>query len=236
MMQRMQPPAVYVVDDDDGFRDGMTRMLRIAGLNAIGYGCAGEFLIAQAGEVPGCILLDIAMPGPSGIDLLNALVARDLAPPIIFVTARNDVYTTVDVMKAGAYDYIVKPVSAARILPTIRKAMQLDAARRAARHEVAELRQRFEQLTHAERAIFNGIVQNRLNKQLAADLGACERTIKAQRARMMEKLRLSTLPELVRAASLLEGQSRTDVCRAAPWMEGAVSTTEAARPRVASGL
>lgn len=203
-MQPAQTAAVYVIDDDASFRDGMTRMLRIAGFNAVGYGCAGEFLIAQTGELPGCILLDISMPGPSGIDLLKALVARDLAPPIIFVTARNDVYTTVDVMKAGAYDYIVKPVSAARILPTIRKAMQVDAARRTARRELDDLRGRFELLTQAERAIFRGIVQNRLNKQLAADLGACERTIKAQRARMMEKLQLSTLPELVRAASLLE--------------------------------
>jgi FixJ family two-component response regulator len=200
--------AVHVVDDDESFCAGMTRLLRIAGFDAFGYRCAGEFLIAHSDDAAGCILLDISMPGPSGVDLLKALVARELAPPVIFVTGRDDVYTSVAVMKFGAFDYIVKPVSAERILPTVRKAMQFDAARRAAHREIRELRTRFEGLTHSERAIFRGITRNRLNKQLAAELGACERTIKAQRARMKGKLQLSTLPELVRAASLLEARGR----------------------------
>lgn len=214
MTYRSDPPAVHVVDDDVSFRTSMMRVLSVAGLRPIGYGCAGEFLLAQPGETTGCMLLDIAMPGPSGIDLLRALVGRELAPPIIFVTGRDDVYTSVDVMKSGAFDYLVKPVGAERVLPVVRRALQVDAQRRMERWELSELRGRFDTLTRVERAIFHGIMHNRLNKQLAADLGACERTIKAQRARMMRKLQLSTLPDLVRAARLLEtarDSIRTDI-------------------------
>jgi FixJ family two-component response regulator len=197
--------TVHVIDDDDSFRTSMIRLLNASGLAAMGYACAGEFLLAQDGEASGCILLDISMPGPSGIDLLKALVARGSAPPIVFVTGRDDVFTSVDVMKSGAFDYIVKPVAAERVLNIVRRALDVDAKRVAARRELAELRARFELLTAAERTIFFGVVCNRLNKQIAADLGTCERTIKAQRARMMAKLQVATVPELVRAAKLLEG-------------------------------
>lgn len=202
-------PKVHVIDDDDSFRTSMIRLLKASGFPAVGYGCAGEFLLAVDGEATGCILLDITMPGPSGIDLLKALVKRS-APPIVFVTGRNDVLTSVDMMKAGAFDYIVKPVAAQHLLAVVRRALDVDARRIAARRELAELRARFELLTPTERTIFFGVVRNRLNKQIAADLGTCERTIKAQRARMMTKLRLSTVPELVRAAKLLESVSEPD--------------------------
>jgi FixJ family two-component response regulator len=202
-------PAVHVIDDDDSFRVSMIRLLSASGIAAVGYACAGEFLLARDGEASGCILLDISMPGPSGIDLLKALVARGSAPPIVFVTGRDDVLTSVDVMKAGAFDYIVKPVVAERVLHVVRRALEVDAKRIAARRELAELRARFDLLTAAERTILFGVVSNRLNKQIAADLGTCERTIKAQRARMMAKLEVTTVPELVRAAKLLEGHQAT---------------------------
>lgn len=197
-------PRICVIDDDDGFRIGMTRLLLLSGLAAVGYRCAGEFLIAQHDQRVACILLDISMPGPSGVDLLKALISRGEAPPVIFTTGHDNVFLTVDVMKAGAFDYIVKPVSAARILPSVHKAIELDAARRAARARVQELRARYETLTAAEQAIFQGIVGSKLNKQLAAELGTCERTIKSQRARMMHKLHITTIPELVRIAKALE--------------------------------
>jgi FixJ family two-component response regulator len=203
-------PMVHVIDDDESFRTSMVRLLKVSGLPAVGYGCAGEFLLAVDGEATGCILLDITMPGPSGIDLLKALVARRSAPPIVFVTGRNDVLTSVDMMKAGAFDYIVKPVAAQHLLGVVRRALEVDARRIAARRELTELRARFELLTPTERTIFFSVVRNRLNKQIAADLGTCERTIKAQRARMMSKLKLSTVPELVRAAKLLEGIAELD--------------------------
>jgi FixJ family two-component response regulator len=188
-------PAVHVIDDDDSFRTGMLRILRVCGHRAIGYGCAGEFLLRLQGEASGCCLLDITMPGPSGMDLLRALKQRGSAPPIIFVTARDDVMTS---------DYIVKPASAARVLAVVERALQVDAKRVAARTELRELSTRFATLTGAERTIFAGVISHRLNKQMAADLSACERTVKALRARMMSKLRARTVPELVRAAAVLE--------------------------------
>lgn len=204
MSQTIDPRAIHVVDDDDSFRKGLMRLLSGAGFDVVGYRCAEEFLIAQSGDASGCMLLDITMPGPSGIDLLKALVSRASVLPVIFITARDDVYTSVDVMKSGAFDYLVKPVSADRVLPTVRRAMQVDASRRVERRELEGLQQRFAALTHSECAIFHGILCNKLNKQLAVELHACERTIKAQRARMMSKLGVSSLPELVRAARQLE--------------------------------
>lgn len=197
--------TVHVIDDDDGFRVSMTRLLRAAGYEATGYRSAAEFLHLRGAEnVTGCILLDISMPGPSGIDLLNALAAYESPPPVIFVTGRDDVRTTVCVMKSGALDYVVKPVRARDILPRVRMALELDAEQRQARREVDSIRARFESLTPAERSVFDGIMHDRLNKQLAADLGICERTIKNHRSRMLRKLRVRNIPELVKIARRLD--------------------------------
>jgi len=197
-------PAVHVIDDDDSFRTAMLRILRIGGHQAIGYRCAGEFLLRMHGEVAGCILLDITMPGPSGIDLLRALQERGSAPPIIFVTARDDIMTSVDAMKQGAFDYIVKPANAERLLGVVQHALRVDANRVSALSELRTTYSRYASLTSAERSIFVGVIAHRLNKQMAGDLGACERTIKALRARMMAKLHAHTVPELVRVATVLE--------------------------------
>lgn len=199
------PPVVHVIDDDDSFRRSMLRILHASGYAAVGYGCAGEFLLALRGETAvGCILLDITMPGPSGIDLLHGLMQRGSAPPILFVTARDDVMTSVDAMKQGAFDYIVKPASAERVLAVVARALEVDARRTTAQRELRVLYARFALLTETERAIFAGVLSHRLNKQMAGDLGTCERTVKAMRARMMTKLRVDTVPELVRVAALLE--------------------------------
>ena len=197
-------PAVHVIDDDDSFRRGMLRILQALGYAAVGYGCAGEFLLAVRRELAGCILLDISMPGPSGIDLLHGLMQRGSVSPTIFVTARDDVMTSVNAMKMGAFDYLVKPVSAERLSVVVERAMRVDAQRVAARHELQGLCSRFARLTDSEHTIFVGVAAHRLNKQMAGDLGTCERTIKALRARMMAKLNLTTVPEVVRAAAMLE--------------------------------
>jgi FixJ family two-component response regulator len=210
MVSQSSPPAVHVIDDDESFRTAMIRMLTSAGFRPIGYGCAGEFLLAASGEVAGCMLLDIGMPGPSGIDLFKALIGRELLPPVIFLTGRDDVDTCVDVMKSGAYAYLVKPVGTEQMVPVVRRALHIDAQRRTERREFDELRRRLNTLTYFEHVILRGILRGRLNKQLAADLGAAERTIKAHRARMMRRLQVSTLPELVRAARLLE--TGKDLC------------------------
>lgn len=196
---------VHVIDDDDGFRTSMTRLLSAAGYEAAGYRCAADFLLTKGrGLVTGCILLDISMPGPSGIDLLNALGEHESSPPVIFVTGRDDVHTSVHVMKSGALDYVVKPVRARDILPRVRMALQLDAEHRRVRREIEGIRARFESLTPAERSVFDGIMHDRLNKQLAADLGICERTIKHHRSRMLRKLQVRNIPELVKMARRLD--------------------------------
>jgi two-component system, LuxR family, response regulator FixJ len=195
---------VHVVDDDDGFRVGLTRVLNASGLQAIGYRCAGEFLLADITDAPGCIVLDICMPGPNGIELLEKLSGNDTALPVILVSGYVDVPTSVQAMKSGAVDFLVKPVESQRLLSSVRRAIQHDAMRRATRHEQQSLLTRYARLSTRERAVFAGVVAGKLNKQLAVELGTCERTVKAQRARMMRKLQAPTLAELVRVAKRLE--------------------------------
>lgn len=201
-------PTVHVVDDDDGFRDSVIRLLKANSIAAIGYRCAGEFLLASPLEEPGCILLDIMMPGPSGLELLKALRTRRVTMPIVLLTGFDDIGASVDAMKSGAIDYLVKPAAAERVLQAVAKALQRDASMRQAEQELTDLRNRFAELNPLERKILAGIMNNRLNKQLAADLGACERTIKTRRARIRHKLQIKTLPDLVRASRLLEEHSK----------------------------
>lgn len=206
-------PKVHVIDDDDGFRTSVTRVLNAAGFPAKGYRCAGEFLLSDAANRPGCVVLDIFMPGPSGVELLDALATRESAPPIIFLTGCNDVSTCVRAMKLGAIDFLTKPVETARLLQSVAQAIALDATRRRARREGDELQQRYALLTSREKEVLLGVARGSLNKRLAVELNTCERTIKTYRARMMEKLGLETLADVVRAASLLGlgGEPAADV-------------------------
>ena len=196
--------TIHVVEDDDSFRISLLRMLAAHGYVAKGYRCAGEFLLTDPVHEPGCVLLDISMPGPSGMDLLKALHIKRALPPVIFLTGCDDINTSVDAIKTGAVDYLVKPASSEKLLSAINKALNIDMQRRAHEEQVTHLKKRYEQLSPMERRILDGIMNNRLNKQLAAELGSCERTIKAQRARIRAKLQLRTLPDLVRASRLLE--------------------------------
>jgi FixJ family two-component response regulator len=200
---------VYIVDDDDSFRVGLARVLNASGLETVSYRCAGEYLIAEREDAPGCMLLDVCMPGPSGIELWDALVEREMCPPVIFLTGCGDVPISVRAIKAGAVDYITKPVDVPRLLESVRFALSLDAARRADRLRVQEIRNRYDTLEAIERAVFNGVVTGRRNKQLAAELDKCERTIKTYRAEMMAKLNVKSLPELVSIAQLLRRANQT---------------------------
>jgi two-component system, LuxR family, response regulator FixJ len=167
-------------------------MLAAVGLHAAGYRCASEFLLRRD-ERTGCVLLDIGMPDVSGIDLMRALNACVPVHPIIFLTARDDVMTSVEAMKQGAFDC---------------------EEQRSAEMHLSELRLRFASLTEVESAVLFGIASSKLNKQIAADLGLCERTVKAKRAQMMEKLRLRTVPDVIKAAKLLED---ANACARASW-------------------
>jgi FixJ family two-component response regulator len=209
--------SVHIIDDDDSFRRSMLRMLSAAGYVATGHRCGAEFLHSYTPGGTACILLDISMPGPSGIELLKALMTHDWAPPVVFVTGRDDILTTIDVMKWGAFSYLLKPLGSETLLPVVRAALKADEQRQALRHSVVRLRAHFATLTSSERAIFHGVVNNRLNKQIAAELGVSERTIKAQRARMFEKLQIESVPELVRAANTLQNAAGTGARESAAW-------------------
>lgn len=202
-MDHVERCCVHVIDDDDSFRSALTRVLNASGLHAIGYRCAGEFLLSDAASRPGCIVLDIFMPGPSGVELLDALAARETSPPVIFVTGCSDVSTSVHAMKSGAFGFLTKPVRSAILIETVRRAIDLDEQRRMARVEARRLQERYTQLSDRERAVFLGVVHGALNKQLAAELNTCERTVKTHRARMLKKMELNSLADLVRAARLL---------------------------------
>ncbi len=195
---------VHVIDDDDSFRVSVTRVLNASGLKAIGYRCAGEFLLSDSAALPGCVLLDVCMPGPSGIELMDALSHRESAPPVIFVTGCSDVQTSVHAMKSGAVDFLTKPIQTEVLLARVRQAIDIDRERRLARVEIAALRERYETLTDRERVVLLGVIGGALNKQLAVELDTCERTIKTHRARMMAKLQARSLADLVRIARLLD--------------------------------
>jgi FixJ family two-component response regulator len=194
---------VHVVDDDDSFRTGLTRVLNASGLRAVGYRCAGEFLLADADDTPGCIVLDVCMPGPTGLELLDQLATDQDSLPVILVSGFGDIPTSVHGMKSGAVDFLVKPIPTDVLLRSVHKAIQHDVERRATRQEIEDLLDRYSNLTTREQAVFCGIVTGKLNKQLAVELGSCERTVKTQRARMMTKMCMSSLAELVRAATLI---------------------------------
>ena len=196
-------PVVHVVDDDDAVRTAISRLLSAAGYSVRGYGSAGAMLLAPPPVEPGCIILDYRLPGPNGLQLQEALGKREDHLPVIFLTGHGDIPTTVQAMKAGAVDFLTKPVQRNVLLGAVATAVQRDAVRRRSRVNRAELRARYQTLTVRERDVFERIVVGRLNKQIAADLGTAERTIKAHRARVMEKMQAGSVAELVHLAEQL---------------------------------
>jgi FixJ family two-component response regulator len=196
-------PTVHVVDDDDSLRAALLRLLNAAGFVARGYTSAGEFLLQPPPEGPGCLLLDVHLPGPSGLELQAALEHHKVALPVVFLTGHGDVAASVRAMKAGAVDFLTKPVDRDVLLDAIRRALARDGADRAAQRESERLRARFAALTSREREVFDRVVAGKLNKQIAAELGIAERTVKSQRAQVLEKLGVDSAAELGRLAEQL---------------------------------
>lgn len=193
-------PTVFLVDDDPSVLKGLRRLLVAAGLNVAAFDSPQEFLARHDAAVPGCLVLDIAMPGLNGLELQQALAARGSALPIIFLTGHGDIPMSVQAMKRGAVDFLTKPVDDTDLLVAIRNAFEKDRMLRAGRAEVADIERRLATLTPREREVLAHIVFGRLNKQVAADLGTVEKTIKVHRARVMEKMQVRSLAELVRLA------------------------------------
>jgi FixJ family two-component response regulator len=196
-------PLIHVVDDDESLRTALLRLLDAAGFEARGYASTGDFLLHPPPDRPGCVLLDIRMPGPSGLDLQAALQRQGVPLPIVFLTAYGDVASSVRAMKAGAVDFLAKPVKRATLLDALRRALARDASQRAERDEENRLRLRFASLTPREREVFERVAAGRLNKQIADDLGIAERTVKARRGQLMAKLGVGSAAELGRLAERL---------------------------------
>jgi RNA polymerase sigma factor (sigma-70 family) len=196
-----EKPIVHVVDDDDSLRKAVTRLLHAAGYDVRAYASAGDFALAsRENDRRGCVLLDVRMPGPSGLDLQEALAKEDEPLPVIFLTAHGDVPTSVRAMKAGAVDFLTKPIKRDALLSAVRTALARDLRSHTSHEQRRDLRIRFAKLTPRERNVFELVVAGRLNKQIAAELGMAERTVKAHRAQVMAKMQATSLAELVHLA------------------------------------
>ena len=195
-----EKPVVYVVDDDDSLRKALTRLLHAAGYEVRAYASAGDFMLADRDNKRGCVLLDIKMPGPSGLTLQEALSKEEEPLPVIFLTAHGDVPTSVRAMKAGAVDFLTKPIKREVLLNAVRSALARDIQLHSSHEQLRDLRVRFVKLTPREREVLELVVAGRLNKQIAAELGIAMRTVKVHRAQAMIKMRAGSLAELVHFA------------------------------------
>ena len=192
------PGIVHVVDDEAPFRTALGRMLSAAGYQPRLYASAKEYLAADDSEGPACVILDLRMPGSTGLDVQQALAVRDNSHPVIFLSGHGDIPSTVRAMQGGALDFLTKPVPTPTLLEAIRRALERDIDRRRHREHVADLKARFASLTPRERQVMAGVIAGKLNKQICYTLQAAERTIKTHRARVMTKMKVRSVAELVR--------------------------------------
>ncbi len=191
--------TVLIVDDDPSLRKALSRLLLSAGFRALCFASPQELLDHGAFPGPGCILLDVQMPGLNGLELQNELLARRIETPIIFLTGHGDIPMSVKAMKSGAVDFLTKPFNDATLLQTISLAAARDRSQKAARDEKAAVHKCLDTLTIREREVLDLVVKGLLNKQIAAELGASEKTIKVHRGRVMEKMEIDSVAELVLA-------------------------------------
>src|SRR5262245_38907177 len=196
-------PTVFVVDDDPGVRTAVKRLLSSVGLPCETFSNTAEFLARSEDGVSGCLVLDVRMPGASGLDLQKVLNQEGTDLPIIFVTAHADVPLTVRAMKAGALEVLTKPFDDQQLLDAVYHALEQERVRSHDREELQRLRERFETLTAREREVMGHVVMGKLNKQIAGELGTAEKTIKVHRAQVMHKMQADSVAELVRMADRL---------------------------------
>jgi FixJ family two-component response regulator len=194
---------VYVIDDDPLYRSSTERLVRSVGLSVLGFKSAREFLGSQRSNVPSCLLLDVRMPGISGLDLQQELAETGVKLPIIFITGYGDIPMSVQAIKAGAIEFLTKPFRDQVLLDAITQAIGRDRAARDQRARYADLRRRYESLSPREREVFRGVVSGMLNKQIAEEIDTTERTVKFHRAQIMRKMQVRSLAELVRMADTL---------------------------------
>ena len=198
---------VFVVDDDPSVRSAIKRLIGSMGLQVELFGSAQEFLASKLPNVPSCLILDIRLPGISGLNLQRQLAEANIQIPIIFITAHGDIPMTVRAMKAGAAEFLTKPFRDQDLLDAIHLALEKDRGRRQQETELTALRERFESLSPREREVVAMVVSGMLNKQIAAQIGSAENTIKVHRSRAMEKMQANSLADLVKMIERLQVSS-----------------------------
>jgi FixJ family two-component response regulator len=207
------PQTVFIVDDDPYVRKAVARLVRGEGYEVREFNSAREFLVAHEPEPPGCLLLDVSMPDVDGFELQQCLAASGCHRPIVFLTGTGDIHNSVRAMKAGAVNFLTKPVDREELMAALAEALRADAAGRAEWETRNTIAGRLATLTPRERQVLEKVVAGRLNKQIAAELGTVEKTIKVHRARVMQKLHAASLIQLVEIAQLagLKGERSNDI-------------------------
>jgi FixJ family two-component response regulator len=209
-------PTVFIIDDDPGVLTSLARLLRVKGLLVEAYDSAEAFLARRDPQAPGCLLLDVNLPGLDGLELQRRLAETGGALPVVFLTGHGDIPTTVRAMKGGASDFLTKPVAPETLLAAVRAAIEADTFARQKGADLVQLEQRFSSLKPREREVFEALAVGKLNKQIAADLGLVEQTVKFHRARLMERMQVKTTAELMLVAARLGIGRETSTPRTAP--------------------